>query len=689
MTTTQKIYIHLEEDNHGIRLTIPILVTEEMTVQQVIDIYVTKFNSKYHHDLLYDSDGNMVILSSNNITLKSHENKLYHKHKIFLDVFDGIDDSNSNDVFAIRSYCPIDVNNNNNNITTGSTVDSYGIASSASATSSFTSAVVDSNNPLIVSNIIKEKVIATKDNTSDESKISKVTTITKEQKSVLTSLLAEKSYRKVREVASHIINTVVDKTEQLFAVISLAEVFYHTKRYEKAIEICQKALQQQHQQYSTSITSTTCHNSMELHYILIKSLMATQDYSEAEIVVTKAMKIQGDSKLVKKQPKHMQSISFQLELIALQAESIFEKGQHNEAVAIINQIMSNPNAESSIPILLAYASFAKQYNKFEEPIRALLKAVVLKGDNERVKKMLAELLSSNSGIDELLRQVPPEGKNSSSGSSSSSSSKGKCEVYAFLGYITKTHSCISSSIRLYQLALEAYSTSANSALNLTHLYEISVDYNRCIQTIISFCKSNPTMKLGPHVSCNDILEVLLNNNNNNNNNSSIVSLEWIDIGSDSSNGYVNVTIEYPSTDDSGDVTIDSGLISPSEHGSYSYSEVELDLLALFVTAVKILYLQGNISLLPALFRLLEPCRLLSATSLHETTIRNEIAYYQELGRILCYRQKYCSYGIVNTLNTLVDADKLPIQNAYKRPIYLIGDSHCIPGTFCLHTSIHA
>jgi len=658
MTTTHKIYIHLEEDNHGIRVTIPIVVTEEMTVQQVIDIYVTKFNSKYHHDLLYDSNGNKVILSSNQITLKSHENKLCHKHKIFLDIFDGIDDSGCNDVFAIRS------DNNNNDIT----VDCYATSPSTSAASSTTSAVANSNNLIIVRE--EEKVKAIKDNTSDESNISKVKTITKEQKSVLTSLLAEKSYRKVREVASHIINTVVDKTEQLFAVISLAEVFYYTKRYEKAIEICQKALQKQN---STS-TSTTCQNSMELHYILIKSLMATQDYSEAEIIVTKAMKIQGDSKLVKKQPKHMQSISFQLELIALQAESIFEKGQHNEAVAIINQIMSNPNAESSIPILLAYASFAKQYNKLEEPIRALLKAVVLKGDNERVKKMLAELLSSNSGIDELLRQVPPEEKNSSSGSSS----KGKCEVYAFLGYITKTHSCISSSIRLYQLALEAYSTSANSALNLTHLYEISVDYNRCIQTIISFCKSNPTMKLGPHVSCNDILEILLNNNNNDN--SSIVSLEWIDIGSDSSNGYVNVTIEYPSTDDSVDVTIDSGLISPSEHGSYSYSEVELDLLALFATAVKILFLQGKISLLPALFRLLEPCRLLSATSLHETTIRNEIAYYQELGRILCYRQKHCSYGMVNTLNTLVDADKISVQSAYKRPIYLIGDSHCIPGT---------
>jgi len=193
------------------------------------------------------------------------------------------------------------------------------------------------------------------------------------------------------------------------------------------------------------------------------------------------------------------------------------------------------------------------------------------------------------------------------------------------------------------------------------------------------------MKLGPHVSCKDVLEILLKNDSSQSTAvGSTVTLDWIDVGgSDSSNGYVNVTIEYASTDGSTETMIDSGLISTSEHGSYRYSELELDLLALFVTAVKILFLQGKLSILPALLRLLEPCRLLSAISLHETTIRNEIAYYQELGRILCYRQKHLSYGLVKTLNTVIDADKISIQNAHKHPIYLIGDSHCIPGSWSI------
>ena len=64
---------------------------------------------------------------------------------------------------------------------------------------------------------------------------------------------------------------------------------------------------------------------MELHYTLIKSLMAIKDYIEAEIILVNAIKLQSDPKIIKKQPMHMQSIAFQLELIALQAESVFEK----------------------------------------------------------------------------------------------------------------------------------------------------------------------------------------------------------------------------------------------------------------------------------------------------------------------------------------------------------------------------
>lgn len=83
-------------------------------------------------------------------------------------------------------------------------------------------------------------------------------------------------------------------------------------------------------------------------------------------------------------------------------------------------------------------------------------------------------------------------------------------------------------------------------------------------------------------------------------------------------------------------------ISSSLFGSYAYTNQELDLLALFATAIKIVYLEGKLDLLPALYGFLEPCRIQAEKPLHETTIRNEIAYYQEIGHILCYRSKYHS-----------------------------------------------
>jgi len=67
------------------------------------------------------------------------------------------------------------------------------------------------------------------------------------------------------------------------------------------------------------------------------------------------------------------------------------------------------------------------------------------------------------------------------------------------------------------------------------------------------------------------------------------------------------------------------------------SDSELDLLALSFTAAKLFFLQGRLSLLPALFRLLEPVRSLSGIPLHTTLVRNEHAYYQAIGQLLAHK----------------------------------------------------
>jgi len=86
-----------------------------------------------------------------------------------------------------------------------------------------------------------------------------------------------------------------------------------------------------------------------------------------------------------------------------------------------------------------------------------------------------------------------------------------------------------------------------------------------------------------------------------------------------------------------------------------YSDKELDLLALFYTAVKILFVSGHTSHILELAAVIEPIR--GNYELHLTTIRNENAYY------CCVIQLLTCEGIGD--------------NASARPLYVIGDSHSL------------
>jgi hypothetical protein len=62
-------------------------------------------------------------------------------------------------------------------------------------------------------------------------------------------------------------------------------------------------------------------------------------------------------------------------------------------------------------------------------------------------------------------------------------------------------------------------------------------------------------------------------------------------------------------------------------GDTSYSADQLDVLALLCTAVKVLYVSGALARAAALAAVVEPLRRASKTPLHETLVRNEVAYF--------------------------------------------------------------
>ena len=119
---------------------------------------------------------------------------------------------------------------------------------------------------------------------------------------------------------------------------------------------------------------------------------------------------------------------------------------------------------------------------------------------------------------------------------------------------------------------------------------------------------------------------------------------------------------------------------------------------------------GNLSIIPALHRLIEPTRQSSFESLHLTSIRNESAYYRCVINVLAHRgiaidihRPRFEPPVISSGNLkgtsrpskLVSnhrnadcfcddfwSDKLSItpkevHEASRRPIYIVGDSHCM------------
>eukprot|EP01032_Pedospumella_encystans_P026298 gene26298-29707_t len=191
--------------------------------------------------------------------------------------------------------------------------------------------------------------------------------------------------------------------------------------------------------------------------------------------------------------------------------------------------------------------------------------------------------------------------------------------------------------------------SASCALNLVHVYEIAADYEGAMQVAVDFFQTNLSLGVGVDAAastrkgavssvslrCRDML-ALLNSDPAQDDIADSVQPRFTWVALEETHGYV----QFPTP-----TTAEGESSSALRKVKVMYSNAELDLLALFATVVKVLFLQGRLHLLPGLYRVMEPCRMQSEKSLHETTIRNEMAYLQEIAQLLCYRAAHASYGL--------------------------------------------
>ncbi|GBG00012.1 hypothetical protein Rsub_12790 [Raphidocelis subcapitata] len=115
-----------------------------------------------------------------------------------------------------------------------------------------------------------------------------------------------------------------------------------------------------------------------------------------------------------------------------------------------------------------------------------------------------------------------------------------------------------------------------------------------------------------------------------------------------------------------------------------YSDAQLDALALLFTAAKVLFASGALPAAAALCAALEAPRAASEAELHNTAIRNEAAYFGCVAQLLARHPppalhsagagKAASSGACAGTGT-ADAGA---GVAGERPLYVLGDSHCLP-----------
>jgi hypothetical protein len=79
---------------------------------------------------------------------------------------------------------------------------------------------------------------------------------------------------------------------------------------------------------------------------------------------------------------------------------------------------------------------------------------------------------------------------------------------AFMANVIKEYGAIKESIELFEVAHKEDPSNVSYVLNLVHTLEITLEYQKAHQIIVTFMKSNPNVKVGEFFKSDEFLKVL-------------------------------------------------------------------------------------------------------------------------------------------------------------------------------------
>jgi tetratricopeptide (TPR) repeat protein len=321
---------------------------------------------------------------------------------------------------------------------------------------------------------------------------------------------------------------------------------------------------------------------------------------------------------------------------ALKDETLFEaaavelataqvaEGRGQEACATCELVLKKNPQHCGATV--AYAMVARAFGKRDEELSLLLRAVVVEQDNRDARRGAARAIGEAGGFARLKKQIANPGESPAA-------------AVAFLATVCKDHGRVEVAAELLQWAADDVPASASYALNLLHAREILNDYDGALDAGKRYFARPERVGVLKHA---DVLELLPRDP---------VDLAAFLVPP------ADVALEWMAST-KGDAHARVRGTAPAKPAKQPYDDDALDALAVAFALTKVLYLRGALARARRLVAALEPARRASATPLHQTSVRNEHAYYCCVAQVLA----------VDARDATADAAE---------EIYVCGDSHSL------------
>ncbi|OQR99083.1 hypothetical protein ACHHYP_07371 [Achlya hypogyna] len=302
------------------------------------------------------------------------------------------------------------------------------------------------------------------------------------------------------------------------------------------------------------------------------------------------------------------------------------RGATDTAISLVRQRLVASD-ETDLDAIALYSEIAMARGRPVEAMQMILKVLTGRSKDKAVQAQFAAYLAAPDGFAHLKATLDP-------------TSASTAPAFAFLATLAKDHGAIDGCLACFETAVALAPANASYALNYVHALEVVATYNRAYAAAVAFLRMNPALRIGG-LSVAAVAAAL----------APFPSLE----------AARGAHVERLTWSPRGFVQVD-GAADECDLPKERLPEADWDLLALLFALVKVLFIEGCFRPLPGLLCLVEPVRARVGHHLHETTIRNEHAYYCCIAQLLC----------------VTEPPLVPPPVLASEAIYVCGDSHTLP-----------